>query len=125
MNKREFEAFIKHVMSDLSIAEQEKLIDKICWSWCPEIYKKFNDNLNAKYLKCPKCKKYISRKYFSIESTEVKECGVLILRDCGDGDNDRVADITYEVIYDVCPHCGKKIQKSKHEIKRENERTRK
>ena len=46
----------------------------------------------------------------------------VVFRDCGYGDDDRIADVTRLITYNLCPLCGFKQRKNSTIIRQVNER---
>ena len=85
---------------------------------------KIYDELTKGYKFCGCCCKFsLPEKW--VRSQEEKEIkNVCVYSDCGYGDDDRYADITYLIDYEICPLCKGKEMKYKWEISRKNERGR-
>lgn len=81
-------------------------------------------SFNKQYTYCANCKKYYKTK---TEKSDVDEytMNVCVYRDCGYGDDDEYADVTYRAIYRVCPLCKKRNGESyRYPIKESNRRGR-
>ncbi len=125
MTKKDFENFIRSNLKDLSLEEQEKILIKIRRTWMPDIIKKFDNRIEKSYNHCPKCGKYSLKKKCRVETKEVTDYGVTVYTDCGYGDDDEIADVTYLVYYNVCPVCGGLTEKNRYEIRETNRHRRK
>lgn len=73
-------------------------------------------------LRCPKCGKYINPQSVESKYKNKTELGVCIYSDCGYGDDDEYADITYQIIYKKCPFCNNDIETSRYKISESNRR---
>lgn len=80
---------------------------------------------SSKYKYCSACKKYYLKKNEKRDQTVELVHGVCVYRDCGYGDDDEYADVTYAVTYSVCPLCHKHNEKLfKHTLGESNRRSR-
>lgn len=61
----------------------------------------------SKYKHCSTCGKYYLRKDEKKDSVNELHRGVCVWTDCGYGDDDVFADVTYLVTYAICPLCKK------------------
>lgn len=74
------------------------------------------NKLTKNLLKCPSCNKYFEPKNITTNTdTEIVK-GVCVFRDCGYGDDDEYADVTYQVLYKKCPFCNKKVETDRYSI---------
>lgn len=122
MTKREFETFLKHTIADLPIHQQEKFLKRLQYKWMPEINRDFQEKISKKYLKCTYCNKYYLLTSYSIISNIELRKGILVYTDAGYGDDDKIADVTYNVSYYLCPVCGRKMEKDRYQISETNRR---
>lgn len=124
MNKKDFYTFIKSNLKELTIEKQEELLKKISNDWMPDITKNFYQKTCKNLIKCFNCKKYLRKKDYKNESKIIFEPGVTVNVDCGYGDYDKIADVTYKINYIICPICGYKKELNRIEINTSNERYR-
>ena len=125
MNKKEFEKFIKEGLKDLPVHKQEELLNKIQYNWLPDIKNRFAKKISSNdLLKCPQCGKYSSTKEYSISFERELVRGQLVYTDCGYGDDDKFADVLYDVEYLTCPCCKEKFEKRRHYISESNRKRR-
>ena len=76
--------------------------------------------MKKSYIKCKECGKYSLKSKFKLGIEEKLVKGVCVYRDCGYGDDDQYADVTYSVLYGICPYCGGKNERDRITIKEEN-----
>ncbi|MBP3255024.1 MAG: hypothetical protein J6M60_00825 [Clostridia bacterium] len=124
MNKREFMKLINESMENLSLEQQENFLNKIRDNWLPEIKEKFYNGTLKNYTKCWNCKKYSLTKDFELVNKTEEHKGVLVYSDCGYGDNDEFADVTYLIEYKKCPKCKALEEKSRMYISEKNRHSR-
>ena len=120
MTKRDFEKFIKDSIKDLPLEKQEELLKKIHYKWIDDIHTKFKDRMKKRYIKCTSCNKYSLKSKYKKTIKEELCKGVCVFSDCGYGDDDVYADVTYMVEYYVCPHCDGLTEKTRWTLKEEN-----
>ena len=83
------------------------------------IIKKERLKINNENYYCEGCTQYfpkLNAKEFNKRET-VREC---VYQDCGYGDDDEYADVTYLCFYTKCPYCGAWKRTRKLYIKEEN-----
>ena len=112
MKEREFEKLILESMKDLSLEDQEKLLNNIEDKWLPKIKEKFIKK-TKKHTKCFNCGKYSLTKDFKEIYEQVENKGQVVYIDSGYGDDDEFADVTYSVCFSICPICKAKKEKSR------------
>lgn len=120
MTKRDFNSFINQNLKGLSLEKRLELLCKIQDLWLPDIKQKLDDKLDKNYTRCSKCKKYSLIKSFKYENKKEIRHGVTVYRDCGYGDDDEIADVTYSVVYAVCPICGGLTETNRYKIGESN-----
>ena len=125
MTKREFENFIKQSISELPLHRQEEILNKIQYDWAPELTTKFKEKVAKKNLKCKVCGKYSPYKEFLTVYETITDKDVIVYTDCGYGDDDEIADVTYHVSYYLCPICHKKFEQDRYWLSETNKRKRK
>lgn len=125
MTKRKLEEFLREYLKDKSLEQQEDLLDKICYKWLPTVRGNFKKRLKKSYIKCPKCKKYFSKriKLKYVNEKETREGQLVTLNPSYDYD-DEFADVTYLVKYYICPLCGRKVEADRAVISEKNRRHR-
>lgn len=60
--------------------------------------------LNTHYY-CGSCESYFPKNNVKIKEEIETHCEC-VFTDCGYGDDDRFADVTYSYVYGICPYCG-------------------
>ena len=111
MDRQEFD--------NLSINKKINLIDEYMEVLTKEKKKLLDDSYY-----CGSCHQYFEKLHWGYKSEEETHKGVCVFTDAGYGDDDRYSDVTYKVLYAVCPYCGTRREISKIYIKQENERGR-
>jgi len=124
MNKKDFKKYIEENLSGLCLERQIKELQKIQNVYLPELInakkKKQGTWISSKdkdkYILCKKCGKYYLKTKWKEEYVkEVREVTTYI--DAGYGDDDRMGDVEYMVVYNTCPECGERIETAKYYIK--------
>ena len=124
MNERDFQKYIKEITNNLTLEQQEKLLNKLHYNWIPTIHNNFNNKILRKYVKCKSCGKFTSKKNlkefqkYKIIKDEV------VYTDSAYGEFDEIADVTYLITYFKCPYCKRHIEKSRSFYSEENRRER-
>jgi len=124
MTKKDLENFVRSNLKDLPLEEQERILTKMCNTWIPDITKKIRDRIKKSSFKCSKCGRYSLKKNFRVEFKTETCCGVTVLSDCGYGEDDLIADVTYLITYNVCPICGGFTKTRAEDIGEKNHRRR-
>ena len=124
MNKKDFKKYIEERLNGLSLERQIKELQKIQNVYLPELINAKKKKIGTwipskdkeKYIFCDKCRKYhLKTKWKEEYIKEVRE--VYTYRDAGYGDDDRIGDVEYMVVYHTCPECGYRKETRKHYIK--------
>lgn len=68
------------------------------------------EELQDKAWYCHNCEKYYPKESTTQEQKKKTQVETII-RDCGYGDDDVLADVTRLFTYDICPVCGKSYQR--------------
>ena len=112
--KTKFQNFIKTWLSNLSIKEQDELLD-MAINEMEEYRKIIKDNK----IHCRACGEYFDNtvKTTSEECTLKNEC---VYSDSGYGDTDEYADVTYLITFYICPYCGHKNEKRRMYLREAN-----
>lgn len=124
MNKRDFKKYIEENIGNLSLERQIKELQKVQNEYIPELINARKKKQGTwiphkdkdKYIYCNKCKKYhLKTKWKEEHVKEVREKYTYI--DAGYGDDDRIGEVQYMVVYHTCPECGEKVETAKYYIK--------
>lgn len=128
MNKKDFNKYIENNLNGLPLEKQIKILRKIQENYLPTLIHSKQRKLGVwipqeekeNYMFCEKCKKYILKKKCKREY--IKEIRTeMTYIDAGYGDDDKMGDVEYGVIYVTCPVCGNKQEEKKYYIKKVKE----
>lgn len=73
-----------------------------------DIGQKLNSEFYKKFTYCKVCGRYYKTELQKEETIIETDHRVCVYRDCGYGDDDEYADVTYEKTFAVCPLCKKR-----------------
>ncbi len=124
MTEKDFEDFIMENLENLQLDEQERALNTIHRTWLPNMIKNFKEMVDKDYIKCSKCGKYSLKEQFKTHTDVEVIKNQLVYSDCGYGDDDEFADVTYLVFYNVCPLCNGLSEINRYFVKEENRSTR-
>lgn len=119
LSAEEFRKFLEPYLSDLDINEKVAMLGTIRTDYINEL----ENDLIKDYTLCYGCFKYYP-KSDKITRVEEETAVETIITDCGYGDNDVLADVTRQTLYEVCPLCGYKESKISHILEMKNRGTR-
>lgn len=120
MNKKDFTSYIISQIEGLSLERQIEELQKVQNVYLSELILKRKKQLGTwvppekakDYVLCKQCQKYYPKK--GCEEQHIHEVRIeTTLRDCMYGEDDKLGELEYLVIYSICPRCGEKQETSK------------
>ena len=118
MHKGLMKKQIEYVLSKHTINEQIQILTTFD-SCIKDLRKELQSKIDNDYCYCNNCHSYLLKKTLKTHSEEktIHEC---VHTDCGYGDDDIYADVTYLFTYYICPKCGQKSLKDKYYLYENN-----
>lgn len=125
MDKKSYKKLFKSLFKKFPI-DNYKVFDEIDRANYAllEIRDEYRTRLHNKYYFCSKCNKYYLKNTWKVENARETNYGVTVYLGYGYGNDDEIADITYDIKYRACPKCGDKAVIDKTKISESNRRNR-
>ncbi len=128
MNKKEFTKYMEEQTQGMTEKQKIALLRRMQGNWVPTLIRNSQKELGLyvepknehKYVKCRKCGRYFLKNDIKskFEEETTKECTYTAR---GQGDDDMIGDVTYNVEYKTCPWCHRRQVISKTHVRTENE----